>query len=179
MAGMLSVGGIPNRTTVCATISPLGNGRDDTSNIQNVIASCPLGRVVSLVAGTFTIAEGSYVLLNKGITLRGAGSSKTILQRTDGAKLGSYFPGSSPNPIILAGPARWGSGFTTAASLTADTKPGDTSVQVSDATGFSVGQFVSLDETSGAGWQTDPTGQGQVWASPDFRVVWRLLVRVL
>src|SRR3954454_1303133 len=116
MAGMLSVAGIPNRTTVCATISPLGNGRDDTSNIQNAIASCPLSRVVSLVAGTFTIAEGSYVLLNKGITLRGAGPGKTILQRTDGAKLGSYSPGSSPKPALLPRPGRWRSDFTTTAS---------------------------------------------------------------
>jgi hypothetical protein len=27
---------------------------------------------------------------------------------------------------------------------------------------------------SGAGWQTDPAGRGQIWASPDFRVVWQL-----
>ncbi len=37
MAGMLSVGGIPNRTTVCATVGPLGSGQDDTSNIQNAV----------------------------------------------------------------------------------------------------------------------------------------------
>ena len=29
MAGMLSVGGIPNRTTVCATVSALGSGQDE------------------------------------------------------------------------------------------------------------------------------------------------------
>src|SRR4051794_9603902 len=29
MAGMLSAGGIPDRTTVCATVSPLGRGQDD------------------------------------------------------------------------------------------------------------------------------------------------------
>ena len=54
-------------------------GRLGTSNIQNAIAACPLGQVVQLGAGTFTIAEGHYVLLNKGITLRGAGPGSTIL----------------------------------------------------------------------------------------------------
>ncbi len=57
--------------------------------------------MVSLAAGTFTIAEGKYVLVNKGITLRGAGPGVTILHRTDGARLGSYIPGSSPSPMII------------------------------------------------------------------------------
>ncbi|MGZ6125491.1 MAG: hypothetical protein ACXWLR_11065, partial [Myxococcales bacterium] len=30
-----------------------------------------------------------------------------------------------------------------------------------------------VDELSGAGWQTDPAGRGQIWASPDFRVVYQ------
>ena len=61
-----------------------------------------------LGAGTFTIAEGNYVLLNKGITLRGAGPGQTILQRTNGAMLNSYTPGSKPSPMIIVGPQRWG-----------------------------------------------------------------------
>src|ERR1700758_4699439 len=85
-AGMLSVGGIPNRTTVCATVSPLKSGTNDTPNIQNAITACPLGQVVRLGAGTFPIAEGPYVALNKGITLRGDGPGVTILQRTNGAR---------------------------------------------------------------------------------------------
>lgn len=47
MAGMLSVGGIPNRTTVCATVSPLRNGQDDTDNINTAIGNCPAGQVFS------------------------------------------------------------------------------------------------------------------------------------
>ena len=95
-AGLLSVGGIPIRNTVCATLSPLGSGQDDTAVIQNAVNSCPLGQVVSLSAGTFTIAEGKYVLLNKGITLRGAGAGATILQRTNGAQLGELYPRLEP-----------------------------------------------------------------------------------
>ena len=92
MAGMLSVGGIANRTTICATVHPLGSGRDDAANIQQAIASCPAGQVVSLAAGAFTIAEGNFVLINKSITLRGVGPGTTILTRTGGATLGTYLP---------------------------------------------------------------------------------------
>ena len=170
-AGMLSVGGIPNRTTVCATVSPLGNAQDDTTDIQNAINVCPPGEVVMLTAGAFTIAEGNFVLLNAGITLRGAGPGVTILQRTDGAQLGSDAPGANPSPIILVGPQQYNNNQT-ATALTADVAGGAYSVQVASTSGFSVGQIVYLDEASGAAWQTDPEGYGQIWASPDFRVVW-------
>ena len=30
-----------------------------------------------------------------------------------------------------------------------------------------------LDELSGASWQPDRLGRGQIWASPDYRVVWQ------
>ena len=176
MAGLLSVGGIPNRTTVCATVSPLGGGRDDTANIQNAINACPLGQVVSLAAATFTIAEGNYVQLDRGVTLRGAGAGSTVLTRTGGATLNSDNPGAKPSPMILAGPQLYNNNQT-AVALTADAAQGATSIQVASTTGFSVGQIVLLDEASGAGWQPDRiwagNGYPQIWASPDYRVVWQ------
>jgi len=172
MAGMLSVGGIPDRTVVCATVTPLGSGRDDTANIQNAIDACPDDEVVSLSAGTFTIAEGNYVLIHNAVTLRGAGPGATILTRKGGAKLGSDQPGKNPTPMIILGPQRWNN-TTTATLLTANVKHGGTSVQVASVAGFSVGQIVLLDEASGAGWQPDVEGLGQIWASPDYRVVWQ------
>lgn len=172
MAGMLSVGGIPNRTTVCATLTPLGSGKDDTGAIQNAIESCPDGDVVSLSAGQFMIAEGNYVLIHKPVTLRGAGPGVTVLTRKGGAKLGSDQPGKNPSPLIILGPQRYNND-TTPTALTADVKHGRYSVQVASAQGFSVGQVVLLDEASGAGWQPDVEGLGQIWASPDYRVVWQ------
>jgi hypothetical protein len=172
MAGMLSLSGIPSRTTICATVSALGNNQDDTNNIQSAITKCPVGQVVSLAAGTFTIAEGQYVAINKGITLRGAGPGLTTLQRTDGAALGNYRPGSKPSPLIIVGPVRWNNN-TGAAPLTADAGAGTTSVQLASTAGFSVGQIVLLDEASGAAWQPDVEGLGQIWAAPDYRVVWQ------
>ena len=169
---MLSVGGIPNRSTVCATIAPLGSGKDDTAAIQSAIESCPDGEVVSCRRGRFTIAEGNLVLIHKAITLRGAGPGVTVLTRKGGAKLGSDQPGKNPSPMIILGPQRYNN-FTTATLLTADVKRGGTSGQVVNAQGFSVGQVVLLDEASGAGWQPDVEGLGQIWASPDYRVVWQ------
>ena len=176
MAGMLSVGGIPNRTTVCATVSPLGSGKDDSTNVNNAIAACPAGKVVSLAAGTFTIAEGNYVLIDNGITLRGAGPSATILTRSGGAVLGSDQPGSNPSPMIILGPMEYNNNQT-ATTLTADGAAGAYSVRVASASGFSVGQIVMIDEASGASWEPDiiwgSAGYPQIWAAPDYRVVWQ------
>jgi hypothetical protein len=170
-AGMLSVGGIPTRTETCATVSPLGDGQNDTADIQNAIDSCPLGQVVMLAAGDFTISEGSYVLVNKGITLRGAGAGSTILTRTGGAVLGTYIGGSDPSPMIIVGPEEYNN-TQTAIAFTADGSNGASSVQLASTTGLSVGQIVLIDEASGASWQPDVESTGQIWAASDYRVVW-------
>jgi hypothetical protein len=170
-------GGIRNRTTVCQTVdaSTYGNGASDaTAGIQAAINACPAGQVVQLSAGTFTIGlTGGYVLVNKGITLRGAGPGQTTLQKTNGATPGSYRPGPYPAPVIIVGAARWDNGRGSSTNLTADAVKGAYSVSVSSAAAFSAGQFVLLDELSNASWQADPAGRGQIWASPDFRVVWQ------
>jgi hypothetical protein len=185
MAGMVSVGGIPYRTTVCATVHPLGGGKDDTTNIQNAINACPIGQVVELAAGTFTIAEGNYVLVNKAVTLRGAGAGSTILQRTNGAQLEpGQATGSNPSPIIILGPSQYGVWYgnpdssTNSFNLTADGAAGSTTITLNCGgncnTKFLVGQIVLLDEVSGAGWQPDVTGTAtSVWAAPDYRVTWK------
>ncbi len=77
-AGLLSVGGIPNRTTVCATVNPSGvtppASNDDANNISNAIASCPSGEVVMLAAGTFKISMSEYITVGNSVTLRGSGT---------------------------------------------------------------------------------------------------------
>jgi hypothetical protein len=172
MAGMLSVGGIPNRTSVCATVSPVGGSADDSANINHAIAECPSGQVVLLVPGTFIIAEGKSVLVDNSITLRGSGPGTTILTRIGGATFGTYIPGSNPSPMVILGPQEYNN-TETAVALTADADQAASSVEVANASGFSVGQIVLLDEASGAGWQTDVEGLGQIWAAPDYRVVWQ------
>jgi hypothetical protein len=122
MAGLQSVGGIPNRTTQCgATITP--SGGDDTSAIQVAINSCPTGEVVQLGAGTFHITQAGSIQLNKGITLRGTGNCtnsatpycQTVLVAPDGLlqNNGSKTCGTSASntescsgqPVIVMSPA--------------------------------------------------------------------------
>jgi hypothetical protein len=179
MAGMLSVGGIPNRTTQCgSTISPLGSGKDDTNNIQAAINNCPVGDVVLLSAGTFTVGEGNFILLNKGITLRGAGPGRTIIQRTNGCHPLSPSSngncGSNPSPFIIVGPEQYNN-WVYSTNLTADAVRGAYSVQVASASGFSAGQIALLDEMSNASDQPDVGvgGSSQIWAASDYRVVWQ------
>src|SRR5262249_16670703 len=170
-------GGIPVRTKVCRTVnsSTYGDGASDaTAGIQGAIDACPTGQVVELSAGTFTIGRsGEFLRVNRGITLRGAGPGLTTLQKTNGATPGSYRPGPSPSPVILVGAALFDNGQGRSINLTSDGVKGAYSVTVSSTDGLGAGQFVLLAELSTASWQTDPTGRGKVWASPDFRVVWQ------
>jgi hypothetical protein len=170
MAGMQSVGGIPNRTTVCATLTSNG-GADNSTAINNAISSCRAGEVVLLEAGTFNIAEGSTINVNNGITLRGEGPGTTIINVPNGAKLNSYVCSGSScayRPAILVGPPQFTTWWSTPTTLTADAAQGATSVTVASTAGFTVGQWVLIDEASGASWQTDPMGYGQIWAAPDW-----------
>jgi len=182
MAGMLSVGGIPKRTTVCARLGPLGAGQDDTANIQKAIETCPLGQVVLLSAGTFTVGEGHYLLLNRGVTLRGAGpcagaATCTLIERTDGCKPLSPSStgacGTHPTPMIIVGPVRYNND-TSSTNLTSDAAAGSYSVKVASASGFRVGQIVLMDELSGARWMPDVGRTDLIWAAPDYRVTYNM-----
>jgi len=176
--GLNSVGGIPARSELCASISAAtyGDGAQDaTAGIQAALDACPEGAVVQLSAGTFTI-DADVLYLRKGVTLRGAGrrgAELTLLQRTNGATEGTYVPGVSM-PIVVVGPNRWpspGEAF----DLAGDAVRGATTVQLAAAPagGLAPGQIVLVDELSGADWRDDPAGRGRIWASQDFRVVWQ------
>ena len=206
-AGLQSVGGIPARTTVCATVNPLGTGQDDFTNIQNAINNCAAGEVVQLGAGAFTVHLADLpIRISKGISLRGTGACsgssspycQTSISVSDGAL--AYTGGmcgtstsaqvSCPNggpPVILMAPvnpdynyswAKCGNVGTVvgtgcgAIPLAADAAQGQATIQVTSTSGFSVGQWVLIDEASGAGWVADPlntwTGYGSLWAASDW-----------
>ncbi len=206
-AGLGSVGGIPNRTTVCATVNPRGGGQDDFTNIQNAINNCPAGDVVQLGAGAFTVHMADLpISISKGIVLRGTGACsgsaspycQTSITVSDGllAYTGGMCGTSATNKVacpnggsaeILIAPvspdynyswAKCGNtGYTTgvgcgAVPLAADAAQGQTKIQVSSTSGFSVGMWVLIDEASGAGWVADPlnkwTGFGSLWAASDW-----------
>jgi hypothetical protein len=192
--GLNSKGGIPVRTKICATLSP--GGSNDSAKIQAAINSCPVGQVVMLSAGTFIV--NNFLLIRSSITLRGAGAGVTILSKTNGApaRLSTLIDGSdyihnSPSdarydqqPIIIVGPQRWaGPDNRTSQSLIDDGAQAAKSVRIANASGFAFGQFVILDEVSGASWQPtginyrdngniDPATPVQVWAGD--RVWWNI-----
>ena len=142
---------IATRTTVCATVnaSTYGNGSSDaTAGIQAAINACPAGQVVSLSAGTFKISSAP-LFLNKGITLRGAGPSSTILNEPDGGG----------QPVIVMGPQQWPS-EAASTNLTANAVRGAYSVTVASTSGLSVGQIVLIDKTTDSSithWADDCT----------------------
>lgn len=164
------VRGIPTRTVVCATVNATtyGSGRDDASaGIQAAINACPAGQVVRLSAGTFKV--NNYILINKGITLRGAGQRTTRLQKTNQR--------DEQEQILIVGPSRWPHlDETTAVNLTADAVQGAMSVTVQNGAGFAPGQFVKLDEDdyATATWMPSPArieGDSPAVLATD-RVVW-------
>ena len=58
-------GGIPNRTTVCASLT----SSNALAQINNAIAACPSGQVVSLAAGTYKLASGIVFKSKNNVTL--------------------------------------------------------------------------------------------------------------
>ncbi len=205
------VGGIPNRTTICATVNPLGGGQDDYTNIQTAINNCPAGEVVQLGAGAFSVLMADLPIhIGTGITLRGTGTCsgtsspycQTSITVADGLQPyqpnppqcgkstsdESTCPDGGPS-IILMSPAlvtqgygySWatcgnadpgGTASGCATALSADAAQGAITIQVASTSNFSVGQWVLIDEASGASWQPDPmnsrTGYVNVWAAPDW-----------
>jgi hypothetical protein len=182
--GMMSKGGssgagIPTGRTQCgAVLSP--SGGDDSAAIQAAVSACPAGQMVKLGPGTFKI-NSSFILIDKGITLRGSGAGVTILSKTNGARArtntvvpGTIATGGSLNnrilmpsdqsgidvqPIIIVGQARWPKpDSTTSQNLTADGAQGAMSVTIANASGFAAGQWVLLDEISRWSYVTVPPG---------------------
>jgi len=164
-------GGIPSRTTIYTTIyaDHFGNGTVEASEyIRSQILACPPEQTVLLSAGTFQIND--YVLLDKDITLRGAGPGQTLLRKTNGAVEGSHLS-DEQEPLVIIGPERWPK-LDAPTNLTADGVKGSMSVVVQDATAFTAGDFALLDEdhyATGA-WRDLPPRNGQphdvkIWAS--------------
>jgi hypothetical protein len=174
------VGGIPARTTVCATVSAstFSNGAQDAAKgIQAALNACPIDQVVRLSAGTFTIDE-DFLILSKGVTLRGDGANKTILQRTNGATP-KHYTAKVSDPIIVVGPNRFPKvDPATAQNLTADGVKGSLSVSVEKGSDFAPGQFVLLDEDdyATASWTALPKRRGTATSTKIFasdRAVWQ------
>ena len=73
-------GGIPDRTTICATLNPGASAVE----INLAIAACPSGQVVFLTAGTYDLSTGISFGITSNVTLRGAGAHQTFLKFSGG-----------------------------------------------------------------------------------------------
>jgi hypothetical protein len=113
-------GGIPARTTVCATLDPGASA----SAINSAISSCSNG-VVKLNAGTYNVT--GINLAKSNVTLRGAGADKTILKGCNIVRLGSG-GNSSSGIAITGGGAKDSRTFT-----------------VASTSGLSVGKMIEID----------------------------------
>ncbi|XUM21781.1 hypothetical protein ACRAVF_31870 [Bradyrhizobium oligotrophicum S58] len=187
--GLMSAGGIPSRTIIYRTLSP--SGRDDGGAIQAALSAAPVGQVVMLGPGTFIVNEP--LLISRPVTLRGAGAGATRLVKTNGARartsaviagtkgiLTPVDPSSysyDPKPVIIVGPSRWNNGPDSSASqnLLADGDQGTSTVTLASTANLKRGDFVLLDEISGASWQATPSGfpaGAKVWQGD--RVAWNM-----
>ena len=138
-------GGIPHRTTICATINAAtyGNGTTDATNaIQNAINNCPANQVVYLPAGTYKVSSPANVetILNMrpNITLRGAGQGKTVIS----------FPGTYARSVIdIRGSAYWDIyGLQRSVSIIGGMTKGSRQITLNNTGGISVGDILLIDQ---------------------------------
>jgi len=127
-------GGIPSKTTICATVNAatFGNGTTDaTSAIQSAINGCPAGQVVFLPAGTY--ATSSTLNLDHGVVLRGAGPTLTKIKLAPVAGA----------PVVFIG--LWSS-YAAPVAVTANVAKGASSLVVANASSFAAGDILQLDQ---------------------------------
>jgi hypothetical protein len=184
--GVTYNGGIPTNRTVHVTLSPLGNGQDDTPQIQAALDSCPQNHVVLLNPGVFNITGNGLSFRTSNCTLRGSGLSpagatggnlaaeiantpdfsQTHLQPTGG---GTYLlkADRATNPsygILYIGnnPAD----FSTSINLAADAVKDTNTLTLQSNPGIQVGELVLVDILTDNdpdvfwGFAHDPPGGG-------------------
>jgi hypothetical protein len=143
-AGM--IGGMPNRTTICATLNPGAT----VSQINSAIAACTNG-VVSLTAGTYALSAGIDFAGRSNVTLRGAGPDQTFLVFTGSV---SCF-GLGADVCVRNADLNYSGGPAHTANWTAGYARGTTAITLSSTSGLQVGSLLILDQLNDA---TDPGG---------------------
>lgn len=152
-------GGIPIRTTICASIAPEGIASAPVAptDINNAIANCPAGQVVYLEAGSYYLSSGIDFAGHNDVTLRGAGADQTLL----------YFSGLTGCQGWSAGiciendgsPTNYSGGPTNVANWTGGFAQGTTTITLSNTANIVPGKTVlDLDQLN----DTD-TDNGGIW----------------
>jgi hypothetical protein len=140
------VGGIPTRTTVCASLNPGASA----AQINSAIANCPSGQVVTLSVGTYSISDDGIVM-QSGVTLRGAGADKTLLVFST-----TNYCSNLSAAICFSGTNDWSGGANTqpgganAADWTGGYAQGATEITLANvgSSGITAGQYIYLDQAN-------------------------------
>lgn len=143
------VGGIPARTTICATIAAGASA----ATVNAAIASCPAGETVLLSAGSYTFSTGIVWNNKSGVTLRGAGADQTLITFTGNDSC----LGSIADFCMESGDANYNGGPSNVANWTANYAVGATSITLSSKTNLAVGTPITLDQLD------DTTDSGDVF----------------
>jgi len=131
-------GGVPQRTTACATLSATGNG--DDAAINAALANCPDNEVVVLNPGTYNI-KNAILWSKNNVVLRGSGGPGVAAARQTRLIADSSLYG----PVVNVGLNLFPHPSTTTVNLTADAMQGTNSATVASTGGFSVGDLVTVD----------------------------------
>jgi hypothetical protein len=159
------VDGIPERTTVCATVTEapfgaVGDGvADDRGPIQEALDTCPSGQVVFVPEGTYRLTDG--LAIPSGVVLRGAGPDKTRLEGD----------GTTTKAIVQAG--SWDEDNSPVAAVVRGLEKGSTRLELDSTEGFAPGDFVIVDQLNDddlvrlTGQDADPSESPCTWGSRD------------
>lgn len=152
-------GGIPNRTTICSTLSAGATA----SQINAAIASCT-GGVVLLNAGTYNLAAGITFGSRSHVTLRGAGPHQTFLRFTGSDACG----GLRANICVHGSSSVWSGNVPTASirNWTAGYAKGATQLTLESTTGLAAGMVIVLDQLE----DTADTGGVVISDAPGFTI---------
>jgi hypothetical protein len=154
--GLNAVGGIPNRTTIYQTLSPLGGSLDDTAAIQRALDACPPDQVVKLSSGTFNINGGGLhlrtncILRGSGTGALGSGDGGTRLAKADrdtNRNFAVLYVGNNPSQ------------FSWSINLAADATKGANSLTLVSTPRVKAGDILLIDQVT----DDDP----RVWWGPN------------
>lgn len=152
-------GGIPNRTTICATLNPGATA----AQINNAIAACPSGQVVFLTAGTYNLSTGINFSNKSNVTLRGAGADQTKLVFT--GSVGCQGPAA--DVCFRNSDTSYAGNASHTTNWTAGYSKGATQITVSSTAGMAVGNYLSLDQADDSNMDTETIWVCQTTACSD------------
>src|SRR2546426_143465 len=151
-------GTIPNRTTICSTLTSSATA----AQINSAIAACPSGQVVSLGAGTYSISGQIFFNNKSNVTLRGAGPDQTIVAFTAAGGCN----GLGADVCVMNGNNNSSDGPSNVATWTAGYAKGTTSITLGAVTlgsiaNLFVGSLLILDQ------DVDASDTGDIYVCAD------------